>query len=409
MRKKIGQIGRIGLIGLIGHIGPIGPIGHIGPIRLIGPIRFIGPIGLITLIFLASCTAEVPQELEEQLERKPVTFMTYISQPVTRADSSLLAVAQIPGGQSIGIYGYYHDNSSWSSSSTPNFMFNQQATNNGLNQPFTYSPLKYWPNEKTDKVSFIAYYPYCNGAADDGTDNDIASTGISPRLANSGKGLPSFDFTVNDDVKMQVDFMVSDLIRNQQKNNNIGVNDRVRFNFRHATSKIEFRVVVDDDVRENLAYFTLKSISLTHIYKKATLKTIYTSASGTTSLSWSSHNTKTTYNCKTTEAYLLLPQTLSDDAMLTATYDLAFKSEGTTYTYDANGNPVPTEEYVFSNRTTSVQLNTLKASGTNNVINEWEPNQKYVYNLVIKPHRINFTGEVVAWGKDEPLDATMEN
>ena len=260
MRKKIGQIGRIGLIGLIGHIGPIGHIGligligHIGPI---GPIRLIGPIGLITLIFLASCTAEVPQELEGQPERKPVAFTVYTARPTaTRPDAALLAEQGIPGGKSIGVYGYYHNNTTWSDAATPNFMFNQQATNEGLNQPFTYSPLKYWPNEETDKVSFIAYYPYCDGTAAQQT-----ALGLTPLLANNGTGLPTFVFTVKDDAAEQVDFLVSQFLPDlPDSRNNLTVNDRVHFYFLHATSKVEFRVEVDNAIKKDLAYFTLNSI-----------------------------------------------------------------------------------------------------------------------------------------------------
>ena len=394
---------------------------------------------LISLIF-AACTSTID---DPQLSR-PIAFTTYTSQPVTRADSALLAVNTIPWGKSIGVYAYYHDNCTWETDATKavNFMCNQQATNNGLNQPFSYNPLKYWPNEETDKLSFIAYYPYSTGST-----ADVTNIGITPnwRLLpagtfydpDAGSKLPQFRFQVQENVKQQVDFMVSDLLpslpngtsavspSSADSRDDLTVTDRVHFIFRHALSKIEFRVIVDDDVRKDLAYFTLKGISLTNIYDEARLTMTYTSpvapaTEGTTALTWSDYdkNKKTDYSCKTTEAYLLLPQTLNEETdpkiarsapTLTVTYDLAFKSEGTTYTYDASGNAVPTEEYVYTNRSTSVQLNTLKISGSSTVIDEWLPNHKYVYNLVIKPHRIEFTGQVVDdWGQEVPLSATME-
>lgn len=374
-------------------------------------------ISFFILIFSCTSTIDEPQP------SCPIAFTTYTSQPVTRADSNYLAIRTIPWGKSIGVYAYYHDNGTWSTAAKPNFMCNQQATNNGLDQSFTYSPLKYWPNEVADKISFIAYYPYTSNSA-----SDISATGVKALLENSSDtGLPTFRFTVNNDVKKQVDFMVSDLLpnlpngtsavspSNANGRDDLTVIDRVRFNFHHALAKIEFRVVVPSDVRKDLAYFTLKTIQLTDIYKEAILTTSYTppvapATDGTTALTWSSYGaSKTNYYCKTTEAYLLMPQTLSDYANLEVTYDLAFKSEGTTYTYDANGNPVATEEYVYNNRVTTVQLNTLKLSGTDTPITAWEPNHHYVYNLVIKPHRIEFTGQVVDdWGQEVPLSATME-
>ena len=355
-------------------------------------ILSFGIIGTL-MVLMAACTAD---EGESSVNTpRPIAFTSYTAQPVTRADSALLADNTIPTGQSIGVYAYYHDNTTWSNTATPNFMCNQQATNIGLEQPFSYAPLKYWPNENEDKVSFIAYYPYTQ-------------------------------FAVKDNVKQQVDFMVSDLLPNLPNGtmavtpgapagrDDLTVTDRVRFLFRHALAKIEFRVIVDEAARQDLAYYTLKGIQLTNIYNKAQLTPTYTppvapATEGTTTFTWTDYDTqKTSYACKTTEAYLLLPQALGDDAQLTVNYDLAFKSEGTTYTYDADGNPVPTEEYAFTSRTTTYQLNTLKLTGTTTPIDKWLPNHHYVYNLVIKPHRIEFTGQVVEWGQEVPFVVSPE-
>lgn len=380
----------------------------------------LGIIGIMTLL-MGGCVAD---EGEIALHpSRPIAFTSYTSHPVTRADSALLADHTIPAGKSIGVYAYYHDNATWSDAATPNYMHNQQATNIGVEQPFSYSPLKYWPNENEDKVSFIAYFPYTSNSS-----ADIDALGITALLNNTDAGLPTFRYAVNDDVKKQVDFMVSDLLPNLPNGtlavspgapdgrDDLSVTDRVRFFFRHAMSKIEFRVSVDEDVRKNLAYYTLRGIQLTNIHKEALLTPTYTppvapATEGTTTLTWSDYSsTLTTYNCKTNEAYLLLPQDLDDNAQLTVTYDLAFKSEGTTYTYDASsGNPVPTEEYAYTNRTTTYQLNTLKQTGTTTPIAEWLPNHHYIYNLLIKPHRIEFTGQVVAWGEEVPFVVEPES
>ena len=364
-------------------------------------ILSFGIIGTL-MVLMAACTAD---EGESSVNTpRPIAFTSYTAQPVTRADSALLA-----------------DNTTWSNTATPNFMCNQQATNIGLEQPFSYAPLKYWPNENEDKVSFIAYYPYTSNSS-----ADVTALGLTALLDNTGTGLPSFQFAVKDNVKQQVDFMVSDLLPNLPNGtmavtpgapagrDDLTVTDRVRFLFRHALAKIEFRVIVDEAARQDLAYYTLKGIQLTNIYNKAQLKPTYTppvapATEGTTTFTWTDYDTqKTSYACKTTEAYLLLPQALGDDAQLTVNYDLAFKSEGTTYTYDADGNPVPTEEYAFTSRTTTYQLNTLKLTGTTTPIDKWLPNHHYVYNLVIKPHRIEFTGQVVEWGQEVPFVVSPE-
>ena len=96
----------------------------------------------------------------------------------------------------------------------------------------------------------------------------------------------------------------------------------------HATSKIEFRIAIDPEIKEHLAYFTLHSLKLKNILSSGTLTPVYkvyNDGTKETTLSWSGHTTKHDYSCKTTEAYLLLPQALSNDAKLTLSYDLAFK------------------------------------------------------------------------------------
>lgn len=384
----------------------------------------MGPIGLIGLMVFSACSSE-QQEGEGAMQQRPVDMFVYTSQLSTRADSSILAEPAIPMGMSIGVYAYYHDNSTWAvedaaepKRTLPNFMFNQQAVNPGSDQPYTYSPLKYWPNEEEDKLSFIAYYPYCNGTADDGSEHDIETTGITPlmhdlgALIEYGSGLPPFRFAVKDNVKEQVDFLVSDLIpdlphsRALEPNpsdpfNNLTITDRVRFYFWHALSKVEFRVVIDESIRRHVSYFTLNSIGITNIYNEAHLTPTYDSGTGNTSLVWSDHRDshKTDYACKTTEAYLLLPQELRNDAMLNISYDLTFESEGTVYVYDGSGNPVAVDEYLYGNHDVSIQLNTLKISGSEDPLDEWLPNHHYVYTIRLCANRIEFTGQVAEWGE----------
>lgn len=372
------------------------------------------PIGLIALItLLVACSSE-QQEGEGAAQQHPVDMFVYTSQPATRADSSFLAEPTVPVGKSIGVYAYYHDNSTWAvddaadpKRTVPNFMRNQQAVNPGSDQPYTYSPLKYWPNEEEDKLSFIAYYPYCNGTADDGSEHDIETTGITPlmhdlgALIEYGSGLPPFRFAVKDNVKEQVDFLVSDLIPDQHHPNNTRITDRVRFYFWHALSKVEFRVVIDESIRRHVSYFTLNSIGITNIYNEAHLTPTYDSGTGETSLVWSDYSNlhKTDYDCKTTEAYLLLPQALRNDAHLNISYDLALKADGTVYQYDGSGNPVAIDDYIYENHDASIQLNTLCVTGTEDLLTEWEPNHHYVYTIRLGANRIEFTGQVVEWGE----------
>lgn len=369
-------------------------------------------VAIVMLLLLTGCVAEEGAGEAGNGSSRQIVLSAYLPQPqTTRADSSWLASETIPYGKSIGVYAYYHNNATWGTSEgnrKPNFMYNQQATNNGMGGGFTYAPLKYWPNEETDKVSFFAYYPYINPSAP-------GSIGLTPVLANTAvTGMPTFTFTVKDNVKEQIDFMCSDLIVDLPKSrdtendpgdpfNDLQLSDKVKFVFRHMTSKIEVNVVIDDEIKNDVAYFTINSIGLTNILSSGTLtpSAAYNDETDEweTSFVWSALSRSHDYPVKTTECYLLLPQELGNTSMLTMDYDITFKSEGTTYTYDGSGNAVPGDTYTYTNSTASVQLNTLKLSGSEDLISEWLPNHHYIYTIRLTARRIEFTGTVVDFGE----------
>ena len=280
----------------------------------------------------------------------------YTAQP-TRSSAAYSVEQGIDAGQSIGVYAYYHDGSTWDADEAyntanpeapkrliPNFMWNQQATCLEKGGNFSYSPLKYWPNESDDKLSFIAYFPYTT----------------------------------------------------------LTVTDRVHFLFHHMTSKVEFRIVAATEVRKDIAHFLLKSFSVSNLYKDGKLTPTYNTSTDETSYAWSEQSAKHgtspayTFPLKTLTGYLMMPQTLSNDVKLSISYDVTFKSDGTTYTYDGEGRLVPQQDYTYSNDAT-IQLNTMKRTGTDTPLTEWLPNHHYVYYIRIGAETIEFEGQVVEW------------
>ena len=345
---------------------------------------------------------------------RPVAFKeAYTVQP-TRSSAMFTATAGIPVGQSMGVYAYLHNTDTRNYlEDSPNFMWNQKATRQEETEPFTYAPLKYWPNDENSKLSFIAYFPYCNGADDDGTDEDIASTGITPRLTNSGTGLPTFDFTVKNAIDNQVDFLVSDVLPNMPKSrdtdddpglpfNDLTITDRVQFLFKHMTAKVEFRIVADAEIRKDIVKFHLTTLSVSNLYKSGRLTPSYDKETGVTSFNWSNQATKQGYDFKTYEPQLLMPQTIGDDVELNLSYNITFKSDGTSYRYEGS-TPVAEQDYTYSNAA-SLQLNTMKLTDTDIPLTTWEPNHHYIYTIRLRANRIDFEGEVVDWGEYKTLD-----
>ena len=365
--------------------------------------------GVFLLVaLLAGCAKEssVADSPEvKQTESVPIGLKGYVpkAQAAGTRSSSLFSTDQgIPDGRSIGVYAYYHQNSNWltDASNQLNFMINQQATHNKLADAYIYSPLKYWPNTPGDKLSFIGYYPFTDGAGSGETST--TSTGITIE-AISESGLPTFSFTVKDNEADQVDFLVSDLLANQTKP---AIHESIRLLFKHATSKISFRIVIADDIKADVAEFKVNSIGLTNLYAHGTLTPSYDGSE--TQLTWSGQSTEKDYTCAPDKSYLLLPQTLRDAAQLTLAYSITFKSGGTVFTYEG-GKPVESATYTYSYPTASVQLNTLKVTGSGAALTQWEANHHYIYTIRLTAKRIEFTGQVVEWGDEDTWEGDVKD
>lgn len=390
-----------------------------------------------------------------QPAQSPIALSAYTAQPIasTRADQELLAEGGIPNGKSIGVYAYYHSgtdsnadgiidtNGAWSASAKPDFMFNQQATNNADIDGFSYSPLKYWPNTNHDKLSFIGYYPYTTTFSGSEDANGIVLT-----KGSNDAGLPTFELTVSNDVDQQVDFLISDLLTglpngtsavspsSATDRDHLTIVDKVRLLFHHATSKVTIRIAVDDAIREDFMSMTISNLELTNIWRKGTVTPAYDALTGTTTINVTEDTTdpehyQTTYTIvkadpdpeKTInhikDCCLMLPQTLAlaydpedteedlekkkldlaKTAKINITYSVTLRSHGTVYTYDDDGNPVETDHYTYGN-TALLPLAKLKMPGSSSEINTWLPNHHYIYTIRLGAKRIEFTGEVVEWG-----------
>jgi len=167
-------------------------------------------------IMLTACSSEddVVQSAAQQANTAQAVGFDVFTQNVTnvtRATSgrtgamttTTLQESSANGG-GFGVFGYYTDNATYNSSSSPiNFMYNEMVLWNADNQGWYYNPLKYWPNETnkdmqstpaysetasgttTDRLTFFAYAPYVN---DPGTD------GITDIPAANGTGDPTISY-----------------------------------------------------------------------------------------------------------------------------------------------------------------------------------------------------------------------
>ncbi len=184
---------------------------------------------------------------ESPAVNQAIEFGTYVGRDaVSRAeDAAALAKIKTTG---FGVYAYYTGQENFATYYTnvitkpaPNFMYNQKVAwgkPSGVttgDDYWYYSPIKYWPNNEDDKVSFVAYAPH---------NSDDANVEIPTDV---DKKAPVIKFTVNNTVKNQSDLLLSK--RKSEKNIDltkrpVGNTDdcKVKFEFTHALARIGFSV-----------------------------------------------------------------------------------------------------------------------------------------------------------------------
>lgn len=151
------------------------------------------------------------------------------------------------------------------------FMDNTHVTWQTTPTPaWAYSPVKFWPNNTTDKISFFAYAPYA------GTNGANGITDLS--VTDAANGNPKLTFQLQNNQKDMVDLVVSE----PKTGTNGTINQTsttstaaVGFNFKHMLSKVSMKAKTSVDITSNpLIKVYVTAVSIEHTDKllsKATL------------------------------------------------------------------------------------------------------------------------------------------
>ena len=236
-------------------------------------------------MLLFSCTSNSDLNTLEKVKEsipQPVTFSTYISKNgITRAQQTGIMSNTELLTTGFGVFAYHTDYSAGataynSSSSLPNFMWNQQVTHS---TNWGYTPIKYWPNEygsgassgaNVDKLSFFAYAPYV-AAATNGVLSESATEVITAISANNVAGDPKITYMSAANPANSVDLLwavvptenewtgsgsTTDPIADNEVQNNVTLavgkpwvditkqttNGSVKFQFKHALTRLGITV-----------------------------------------------------------------------------------------------------------------------------------------------------------------------
>lgn len=239
---------------------------------------------LLVLMACSSTDESVKDELKNA-EPQPVNFGTYVNQGVTRAGQTgdlTLASLQNSTSDGFGVFAYYTDNMEYSSTTIPNFMYNQKVT--WSSSAWNYSPIKYWPNEfgntaysdDIDKVSFFAYAPYVDVTASTGQVTGDKTYGITQLSRNTATGDPIVKYITRVSGSAPTDYGV-DLLwavnnttglphLNKTRTPGITSDDKIEFTFYHALAKIDPMIQAGDDFVD---YGTDATANKTKIYVRS--------------------------------------------------------------------------------------------------------------------------------------------
>ena len=217
-----------------------------------------------TMIF-AACAAAVlaagcakNEVIQNESPQQAVTFSAYNGRMATKAvsgttfgDLNTISLGD-ESNAGFGVFAFFSDYSvlgsdfvTSPSNFTPNFMYNQNVKGNGDGSDpataWTYSPLKYWPNEystsaalsdQVDKLTFFAYAPYVATAS-------VGTEGITGFSANDATGDPTVSFKVPAASNQQIDLLWADqAVSNTQNLVKQELDGNVHFNFKHALSNL---------------------------------------------------------------------------------------------------------------------------------------------------------------------------
>lgn len=192
----------------------------------------------VGLLALTSCGSE---ELGTDVSKSdtPVSFGTYVGRTTqTRGSDQTLAGSVQQNGikvfafytgdkdfKSAGIFTTSADGTTYNESQAPNFM-NKQSVE-WSNSSWTYSPVKYWPNNG-EKLSFFAI------AGD--LKKDSEELGFGDAL--------KYEYTCDSDPAKSYDLLYAEPVLDKTKQN---IDGKVTFTFKHAMAKIKLQAAYTVD------------------------------------------------------------------------------------------------------------------------------------------------------------------
>lgn len=181
--------------------------------------NLFGWFAMAAMVIGTSCSSD--EVVNDYSADNAIQFGTYVGRDAQGRATSL----KTENLTNFGVFAYYTGTADYATGSfTPNFMYNQKVEKSLGASTWEYEPEKYWPNNSGDKVSFYAYAPH----------NNHVTIVTSNGQADDAK----LNFNVDPTTKNQVDLLWAKEVNRVKQ----PVEQKVKFNFAHALSRIGFKV-----------------------------------------------------------------------------------------------------------------------------------------------------------------------
>ena len=357
-----------------------------------GKIHITSRLAALPVLAAACLSLTGCFETEVYAPRVPMLFTSYAASKAdeilaTRADDSFIpaGTTSLPDSSAFGVFAWYQegvplsgDAAEWSDGGwAPGFMFNQEVEFDGTN--YSYSPLRYWPSNEENTISFWAYYPYSAYVeANTGSVQfyeDAACT--RAYVKGSTTGLPVAKCTIPIDPASQYDLLFDSFAQKDKTYGNCApVEGVVPFTFRHAFSLVEFEIIEGTGA-------VINSMEITNLYWNGVCTDVknltWASQGGLANFSIAHVTVESSTICR----LLMIPQDLTvSNPTLTINYDITF----------ASSDPNHPEPIDYKGNNGSVALVSAKnEDGVSSAgITAWESGKHYIYKIRAGFERIEF-------------------
>lgn len=249
---------------------------------------------------VASCTMNIDSAEEQKAEEaQPVGFGAYLNRGVaTKAGVAGELTTEVLKHRDVGfgVMAFYTGEDLYNDACKPDFMYNERVTFDERNGVWTYSPLKYWPNqhgesassEAKDHLTFFAYAPYVPVQPSTGVVTTAQEIGITALSRNGASGVPTVRYIASMEPAQCVDLCwgvsKNGLTSSVDGENNhvakgypyidvlkLKTGDKIDFDFHHALTALNIKIdaVIDAETAPTSSDSAEQLDAETHIYVRS--------------------------------------------------------------------------------------------------------------------------------------------